>query len=213
MGCGRKYKSAAAVMKHIEDKECPILSLPDRGSREVIGGQSIMEMGRMSPGLPPSGASSDDEDPEGGVLLDIAADHDTSSLLAPGAVLSGEQWPKLGSMGPFREKSDSTSTESTGGVSLIPTGSLLDQDLPISSQIKTIEHPIEEKLQSGEQDQSFLAELSSSLPNAHGNRTVINPKDFWNETRKAYVCNCNASFYHISTFMHHIAEEDDSFLE
>jgi hypothetical protein len=182
----------------------------------MFGGESIMEMGRSSPGLSPTDVPSDDDDPEGGVLLDITTEP-CAPVPSPGAALSSQQWPNMRSMGSTREKSDSTSTESTGGISLIPTGSLLDQDIPISTPIISVAQDIEEDLRaitsSGDQELSFLAGLGSPRPNAHGNRAVVNPEDFWNASRGRYICNCNASFLHVSTFIHHIAEEDDSILE
>jgi hypothetical protein len=208
-------------MKHIEDGECPHLRLPERGARDVefdlIGRQSIMEMGRSSPGLSFSEYSSEDEDNGGGVLLDITTDDDLTPTAYPGAMISSHQWPELSSMGPTRSKSDTTSTESTGGVSLINGGSLLDQEIPISSPIRAFEPSTQQELFGTGlgygQDLSFLTALASSRPNAHGDSALINPSDFWNEERHRYICNCNASFAHVSTFMYHVAEEDDSVLE
>jgi hypothetical protein len=221
VGCGRKYKSAAAVVRHIEDRECPDIRLPERSSREgnfdIIGGQSIMEMSRLSPGLPHSDYFSEDEDDEGGALLEIATEPDISTALDPGAMLSSEQWPGLSSMGPFRSRSDSTSYESTGSISLLPTGSILDQDIPISIPIKAVEQPVQRELygiaSSGKQDLSFITTLANLQPIAHGNCALIDPELFWNEKRSRYICDCTASFSHASTLMHHIAEEDNTVFE
>ena len=79
MGCGCKYKSASAVIKHIEDKECPVLTLPEKSlegtNYDLHGATSVLTMGRDSPRpqSPPSDSSSEDSDTDGGVLLDISA--------------------------------------------------------------------------------------------------------------------------------------------
>lgn len=216
MGCGRKYKSASAVMKHIEEQECPVLALPERPSRddecELVDAETIMAIGKVSPKLHDSGDVSEDED-EGGVLLDVSTEQETRSedTLGPGIMLSDAEWPVLGS-----KKSDVVSTE-MGDLAFDMTGSLLDQVIPMELRVtpdpRRTQKVLDDMTPAEREERSFLAGLSGSRPNAHGNSTTIDPEDFWNEKRRRYICNCNASFLHVATFMHHIAEEDDDVIE
>lgn len=215
MGCGRKYKSASAVMKHIEEQECPVLALPERPSRddecELVDTETIMAIGRVSPRPYASSDASEDED-EGGVLLDVSTEQDIVSEQTPGIIRSDAEWPVLGSTKP-----DIISTETPGDLSFDVTDSILDQAIPMELRVAPDPRRTQKVLRNitavEQEEQSFLAGLSSSRPNAHGNNTTINPEDFWNEKRRRYVCNCNASFLHVATFMHHIAEEDDDVIE
>ncbi|CAG8294538.1 unnamed protein product [Penicillium salamii] len=215
LGCDRQYKSAAAVMKHIEENECPVLLLPDRTPRDATlgstAGELFMELD-MGSTTPPRPDEISDDESEGGVLLNLEADTDPS---APGDITHfPKNWPTLGPVGAARAKSNSISTESTGGVPLTLTRSLLDEDVPILSRVGSIPRSTQEDnpVVSDGEDLFSDDDAEDLKPNAHGN-TMIDPADFWDPEQGVYACNCHANFSSLGGFIRHISAEDTSILD
>ncbi|KAJ5328489.1 hypothetical protein N7452_008879 [Penicillium brevicompactum] len=216
IGCGIKYKSAAAVMKHIEENECPILDLPARVAREdgLIAGEGFIQSGVASLAEILAEDVSEDES-DGGVPLNMGKDN-TSLASAQGVKPSSTEKADLGVAGPSRARSNSTSTQSTGGVPLNPTGPLLTEGIPMPLQFEESSQPthlVQRSSSAEDLKRFFRAELAQYLPRAHGTNTTIDPEDFWDEEHGQYICSCNATFSHLSTFTQHLTEKDDAILE
>ncbi|KAJ5178405.1 uncharacterized protein N7500_001104 [Penicillium coprophilum] len=226
MGCGCKYKSASAVIKHIEDKECPVLSLPDKaregGSCDLHGTASVLTIGRDSPGpqSSPSETSSDDHDTDGGVLLDISTPRmegkrpvrDSSDATIP-----HNDWPELGaSMTPVKEKAASTTTESPGGILIDDVfGTSMHHDSPFPSPRGAIEQsgeagPSRSNPASQAAGPSGYARPLRSRATAHRKIQGVDPESFWNAEKGRYYCNCGSSFLFVATFEYHLTMEDET---
>ncbi|CAG8052252.1 unnamed protein product [Penicillium salamii] len=214
LGCDRQYKSAAAVMKHIEEHECPVLLLPDRLPRdagmESTAGELLMESD-MGSTTPPRPDEISDDESEGGVILDLEADTDPS---APGDITRfPKDWPTLSPVGAARAKSHSISTESTGGVPVTLTRSLLDEDVPILSRVGSIPRSTQEDNAASDGEDIFSDDdAEDHKPNAHGNM-MIDPADFWDPEQGVYACNCHANFSSLGGFIRHNSAEDTPILD
>ncbi|KAJ5200558.1 Zinc finger C2H2 [Penicillium cf. griseofulvum] len=226
MGCGSKYKSASAVIKHIEDKECPVLSLPDKtregANCDLHGTASVLTMGRDSPGpqSPPSDSSSEDQDTDGGVLLDLSTPRMEGKRPVRGssdATISRIDWPELGaSMTSVQGKAESTITESTGG---IPIDDVLSTSMRHDSPFLSSHEAAEQLGEAGPSGSSLTvrkAGLSSYgrpiLCRATVHRKIqgVDPESFWNAEKGHYYCNCGSSFLFVTTFEYHLTMEDET---
>ncbi|OQE45111.1 hypothetical protein PENCOP_c002G08040 [Penicillium coprophilum] len=226
MGCGCKYKSASAVIKHIEDKECPVLSLPDKArggaSCELHGTASVLTIGRDSPGPQslPSESSSDDHDTDGGVLLDISTPRmegkrpvrDSSDATIP-----RNDWPELGaSMTPVKGQAASTTTESPGGIPIDDIfGTSMHHDSPFPSPRGAIKQsgeagPSRSNPASQAAGYSGYARPIRSRATAHRKIQGVDPESFWNAEKGRYYCNCGSSFLFVTTFEYHLTMEDET---
>lgn len=229
MGCGCKYKSASAVIKHIEDKECPVLSLPEKSlegtNYDLHGATSVLTMGRHSPGpqSPPSDSSSEDPDTDGGVLLDISTPRmeekrparDTADAINP-----RDDWPDLGApMTPGKGQGGSTSTESPGGVLLddIVSTSMLQDNPFLSAQEATGQlseaGPSASTLAAQGSDPSNYVKPIRCRATAHRKIQGVDPESFWNHEKSRYYCNCGSSFLYVTTFEYHLTMEDETINE
>ncbi|KAJ5782515.1 hypothetical protein N7457_004289, partial [Penicillium paradoxum] len=213
VGCGCKYKSAAAVVKHIEDKECPVLSLPDRirdGVNFDIRAGSLLAMGRVSPAPHVSRAedSSEDEDTDGGVPLNLPCADVKGKRPSRGTdedSLPCDEWPDLAAPStPWKGKPESTSTDSPGGV-------LLDDlvDIPVSRS-GPFPLPSASSPQGPQAGPSNYASFSRQRNTIHGHVQGVNPEHFWNAEKGRYYCNCGASFLYVATFEYHLTMEDET---
>ncbi|KAJ6128998.1 hypothetical protein N7471_010215 [Penicillium samsonianum] len=224
-GCGCKYKSASAVMKHIEDKECPVLALPEKAqgtNYDLHPAASVLTMGRDSPGpqSPPSDNSSEDTDTDGGVLLDLSTPRmegkrparDTDDAYNP-----HDNWPELGVLEtPVKDKAGSTSTESPGGVLLNDIfGTSMRQDNPFPSAIGATEQSSEAGpsgstlLVQGAGPSQYVAPTRCRAT-AHRKIQGVDPESFWNHEKSRYYCNCGSSFLYVTTFEYHLTMEDET---
>ncbi|KAJ5497326.1 hypothetical protein N7463_009313 [Penicillium fimorum] len=226
MGCGWKYKSASAVIKHIEDKECPVLSLPDRvreGAKcDLHGTASVLTIGRDSPGpqSPPSETSSEDHDADGGVLLDLSTPRMEGKR--PGRdssepTISHNNWPELGApMTPVKGKAASSTTDSPGGILIDDIfGASMRHDGPFPSP-----RGATEKLgEAGPSRSNLAAQAAGPSGYAHpircratDHRKIqgVDPESFWNTEKGRYYCNCGSSFLFITTFEYHLTMEDET---
>ncbi|OQD62282.1 hypothetical protein PENPOL_c013G01694 [Penicillium polonicum] len=226
MGCGCKYKSASAVIKHIEDKECPVLTLPEKSlegtNYDLHGATSVLTMGRDSPGpqSPPSDSSSEDPDTDGGVLLDLSSPHMEGKRPArdtDDAIYPHDNWPDLGApVTPGKGQGGSTSTESPGGVLLDDiVGTSMLQDNPFLSS-----HGATEQSSEAGSSGSTLAVQGAGPSNyvkptrcratAHRKIQGVDPESFWNHEKSRYYCNCGSSFLYLTTFEYHLTMEDET---
>ncbi|KAJ5405091.1 hypothetical protein N7465_006375 [Penicillium sp. CMV-2018d] len=226
MGCGCKYKSASAVIKHIEDKECPVLTLPEKSlegtNYDLHGATSVLTMGRDSPGpqSPPSDSSSEDPDTDGGVLLDLSSPHMEGKRPArdtDDAIYPHDNWPDLGApVTPGKGQGGSTSTESPGGVLLDDiVGTSMLQDNPFLSS-----HGATEQSSEAGSSGSTLAIQGAGPSNyvkptrcratAHRKIQGVDPESFWNHEKSRYYCNCGSSFLYLTTFEYHLTMEDET---
>ncbi|KXG47890.1 Zinc finger, C2H2 [Penicillium griseofulvum] len=215
MGCGSQYKSASAVIKHIEDKECPILSLPDKtrkGPNYDRGTASVLSMGRDSPG-PPSDDSSEDQDSDGGVLLDVSTPRMEGKRPvrdSNDATTSRDDWPELGvPMTSVQGQAESITTESTGGI-------VIDDVFSASMR-----HGATEQLgQAGPSGSALTIRKAGASgygrpcrASAHHKIQGMDPERFWNADKGRYYCNCGASFLFLATFKYHLTMKDDDINE
>ncbi|OQE15157.1 hypothetical protein PENFLA_c033G10666 [Penicillium flavigenum] len=226
MGCGCKYKSASAVIKHIEDKDCPVLTLPDKArdgaNYDLHGAASVLTMGKDSPGpqSPPSDTSSEDPDTDGGVLLDLSTPHMEGKRPARdtnGATIPHDTWPELGApMTPVKGKAGSSSTESPGGVLLDDIfGPSMRHDNPFQSPHGAPEQsseagPSGSSLVVQEAGPSHYVAPVRCRAAAHRKIQGVNPDSFWNHEKRRYYCNCGSSFLYITTFEYHLTMEDET---
>ncbi|KAJ6184043.1 hypothetical protein N7519_005344 [Penicillium mononematosum] len=206
MGCGCKYKSASAVIKHIEDKDCPVLTLPDKArdgaNYDLHGAASVLTMGRDSPGpqSPPSDTSSEDPDTDGGVLLDLQTPRMEGKRPARDtndATIPHDNWPELGTpMTPVKGKAGSSSTESPGGC---PPRRYFREAGPSGSSLVV-------------QEAGPSHHVSPVRCRAAAHRKIqgVNPDSFWNHEKRRYYCNCGSSFLYITTFEYHLTMEDET---
>ncbi|KGO72617.1 hypothetical protein PEX1_058390 [Penicillium expansum] len=224
-GCGCKYKSAAAVMKHIEDKECPVLALPEKAREganyDLRGASSVLTMGRDSPGpqSPPSDSSSEDPDTDGGVLLDLSTPRMEGKRPTRGtedATNPDDNWPELGALTPAKEKAASSSTESPGGVFLDDIfNTTMRLDNPLSSTHGATEDSSEAR-PSGSAlviqgaDPAHYVPLTRCRATAHRQIQGVDPESFWNHEKSRYYCNCGSSFLYVTTFEYHLTMEDET---
>ncbi|CAG8254488.1 unnamed protein product [Penicillium nalgiovense] len=226
MGCGCKYKSASAVIKHIEDKDCPVLTLPDKArdgaNYDLHGAASVLTMGRDSPGpqSPPSDTSSEDPDTDGGVLLDLSTPRMEGKRPARDtndATIPHDNWPELGApMTPVKGKAGSSSTESPGGVLLDDIfGTSMRHNNPFSSPHGATEQsseagPSGSSLAVQEAGPSHHVAPVRCRAAAHRKIQGVNPDSFWNHEKRRYYCNCGSSFLYITTFEYHLTMEDET---
>ncbi|KAI2732026.1 hypothetical protein CBS147332_1165 [Penicillium roqueforti] len=219
MGCGCTYNSASAVIKHIEDKGCPVLMLPektrDATSQDLPSAAAILSMGRHSPGpqYPPSEASSEDQDTDGGLPLDFSTPRmegkrpvrDTND-----AIFSLDDWPELGTPAtPVKGKEGSSSTESSGGARL---DDFLSYDSPSPSPRGATNQSSEAgfTLAVQEAGPSHHARSTRCRATAHRKIQGVDPESFWNHEKSRYYCNCGASFLYLATFEYHLTMEDET---
>ncbi|CAG8903569.1 unnamed protein product [Penicillium egyptiacum] len=226
MGCGCKYKSASAVIKHIEDKECPVLTLPDKArdgvNYNLHGAASVLTMGRDSPGRqsPPSDTSSEDPDADGGVLLDLSTPRMEGKRPARdtnNATIPHDNWPELGApMTPVKGKPGSSSTESPGGVLLDDIfGTSTRHHSPFLAPHGATELSIEagssgSSLVVQEAGPSRCVVPTSCRATAHRTIQGVDPESFWNQEKRRYYCNCGSSFLYATTFEYHLTMEDET---
>ncbi|KAJ5812936.1 hypothetical protein N7447_009959 [Penicillium robsamsonii] len=225
MGCGWKYKSASAVIKHIEDKECPVLSLPyracDGANCDFHGTTSVLTIGRDSPGpqYPPSETSSEDQDTDGGVLLDLSTPRmegkrpvrDSSE-----AIISRNDWLELGApMTLVKGKAAGSTTVSPGGIFIDDTHDVsMRHDSPFPSRGAT--HQLGEAGPSGsnlatqEAAPSGYARPIRCRATAHRKIQGVDPESFWSAEKGRYYCNCGSSFLFVTTFEYHLTMEDET---
>ncbi|EKV16160.1 hypothetical protein PDIG_09690 [Penicillium digitatum PHI26] len=225
-GCGCKYKSASAVMKHIEDKACPILALPEKAREganyELHSTTSVLTMGKDSPGpqSPPSESSSEDLDTDGGVLLNLSIPrmegkrpaHDTGVATHP-----HDKWLELGApTTPAKGKAGSSSTESPGGVLLDDNfGPSIRYDDPFPSAHGAIKQSSgavpsgSNPVAQGEGPSRYVAPTRCRAM-AHRKIQGVDPEKFWNPEKSRYYCNCGSSFLYATTFEYHLTMEDEA---
>ncbi|KAJ5952750.1 uncharacterized protein N7479_011163 [Penicillium vulpinum] len=227
MGCGCKYKSAAAVIKHIEDKECPVLSLPEKARKgtncDLHGTASVLTIGRDSPGpQTPSdtSSSSEDQEVEGGVLLDLSTPRMEATRLSGDtneATTPRNNWPGLGApMTPLQRMAGSSSTESPGGIifdDIFVTS--VHQESPFLSPRGGIEQSGEAGSSEStrifqEAGPSGYARPTRCRATAHRKIQGVDPESFWNAEKGRYYCNCGSSFLFIATFEYHLTMEDET---
>ena len=229
MGCGCKYNSASAVIKHIEDNGCAVLMLPEKtrdGPSRNLPGAALLTMGRDSPGpqYPPSEASSEDQDTDGGVPLDFSTPRMEGKLPArdiDDASFSRDDWPELDTPAtPVKGKEGSHSPESAGGVYLDDDvfSTSMRYDSPSPSPRGATNQPSEagpsgSTLAAQEAGPSRHAASTRCRATAHLKIRGVNPEKFWNQEKSRYYCNCGASFLYVATFEYHLTMEDETISE